>query len=308
MLSDPRPAVDIVVPFFGDDAELAAVKRRMEGIVRRDDDSLTIVDNRPSATSGGDLRIVPAPEIQSSYHARNRGAAAGSAPWIVFIDADVEPDRDLLDRYFDAPPEPRAGILEGAVRTLPAPGVIARYGTIRSHVSNEHAKQSGFEYAQTANLAIRRELFVGLGGFAEEIRSGGDAELCFRARDAGWATEQRPHAVVGHAPRETWTGMMRQYARYGMGAEWLDERFPGFAPPTPAWRVLASLVVLPAKVAVARVRSGPEGALTAAFDPLTRAAFEWGRLHTNVAGAGRRQHLGHALGVTRRRIFRSRDR
>ena len=35
-------------------------------------------------------------EQQSSYHARNKGAERGSAPWLLFIDADVWEDRGEL--------------------------------------------------------------------------------------------------------------------------------------------------------------------------------------------------------------------
>ena len=35
-------------------------------------------------------------------------------------------------------------------------------------------------YAQTAHCAVRRSAFEAVGGFREDIRSGGDADLCFR--------------------------------------------------------------------------------------------------------------------------------
>src|SRR4051794_15287227 len=95
-----RPSVDIVVPFFGTDDDLRDLLLVMDGLELRDGDTLTIVDNRPTAGVTDDPRIVPAPDIQSSYHARNKGSARGRAPWIVFIDADVKPRTDLLDRYF----------------------------------------------------------------------------------------------------------------------------------------------------------------------------------------------------------------
>ena len=50
------------------------------------------------------MRVISAQGVQSSYYARNRGAAAGSAPWLLFVDADVRVDRNLIDRYFVPPP------------------------------------------------------------------------------------------------------------------------------------------------------------------------------------------------------------
>src|SRR6476646_10390306 len=96
-----RPPVDIVVPFFGSDSELEELLDHLRRIHREEQDTLTVVDNRPVSDSGPTLRadVIRAPDIQSSYHARNQGAARGTAPWIVFLDADVEVDPDLLDGY-----------------------------------------------------------------------------------------------------------------------------------------------------------------------------------------------------------------
>ena len=72
---------------------------------------LLVVDNTPGRAARAERSH--APEIHTPGYARNRGAAEGSAEWLVFIDADVTPAPDLLDRYF----EPAAG--GGARRCWP---------------------------------------------------------------------------------------------------------------------------------------------------------------------------------------------
>ncbi len=86
-------------------------------------------------------------------------------------------------------------------------------------------------YVQTANCAIRRSAFEQVGGFCDEVRSGGDADICFRLRDAGWAIEPRERALVVHSSRRTLGKLLRQRARMGAGAAWLDQRHPGSFPP-----------------------------------------------------------------------------
>src|SRR5919108_4622911 len=100
----PRPPIDVVVPFAGSDDELRSVHARLAGLKLSEQDPLTIGDNRRNGTELALDGVVREGERQSSYYARNRGAARGTAPWIVFVDADLEVAPDLLDRYFDQPP------------------------------------------------------------------------------------------------------------------------------------------------------------------------------------------------------------
>ena len=63
----------------------------------------------------GQVPVTHAPEISAPGFARNRGAAEGSAEWLVFIDADVHAPPDLLDRYFETSPGPEVGLLAGEI-------------------------------------------------------------------------------------------------------------------------------------------------------------------------------------------------
>src|SRR4051794_10362847 len=215
-----RPPIDVVVPFGGAGFPVD----RFAALELGDDDTFTIVDNRPAGDAApipvaGRLRVVAAPERQSSYYARNRGAAAGSAPWILFIDADVRPPADLLDAYFAGAPGERAGLLAGGIRDEAGEGPVAARVTAHASLGQENTLERG--YAQTANLAVRREAFEAVGGFTDDIRSGGDADLCFRIARAGWALESRPDAAVGHVNRATLRSLAGQQARQGAGAAWL---------------------------------------------------------------------------------------
>ncbi len=74
---------------------------------------------------------------------------------------------------------------------------------------------------------VRRSAFDEVGGFAEGIRSGGDVDLCRRLQAAGWGFERRPGAAVAHHHREDLRSFLGMLARYGAGARWLNDRYPG---------------------------------------------------------------------------------
>jgi hypothetical protein len=288
-----RPAVDVVVPFAGSAAALDELGRGLARLELGAHDTLLIVDNRPGDAVGSvgpvatHAPILRAPERRSSYFARNRGARAGRNPWLVFLDADVEAPADLVGRYFAVTPDPRAAVLAGGVLDEPfeptahAPAA-ARFAMLHDSMSQTNTLREGpWGYAQTANCAVRREAFDEVGGFREHVRSGGDADLCFRLRAAGWRIEPREQAAVIHRSRRTLRKLLRQRARHGAGAAWLEREYPG-AFPSSSWPGLAKWTVQSfAEAARARARGRRDDALVRAIEPLWVWAFEIGRLFSN---------------------------
>jgi GT2 family glycosyltransferase len=279
-----RPAVDIVVPFAGPDEELDDLLERLRAIDLRSGDTLTVVDNRPGSRDRG-ATVVAAPEQQSSYHARNRGAARGKAPWLLFIDADVDPSPDILDRYFEPLPDEDVGLLAGGVRDAPLPANptrAERYAVMAEQMSQTRTLRAGpWAYAQTANAAVRREAFERVGGFTEGIRSGGDADLCFRLRVAGWRLDSREDARVIHHNRASTRSFLRQKARHGAGAAWLNDVYPGSFPPRDRRMWLRRLLRELKTGAVLTAQGKRDEAADLLFPTVTVWAFEIGRFLSN---------------------------
>lgn len=278
-----------MLPFRGSDAQLASVLERLEGLELAPGDSVTVADNRPGARGGdgrGAVRVLGAGERQTSYHARNRAAALGSAEWLVFLDADVLPPADLLERYFEPVPDAHVAVLAGAVvdeEPGPDEGTSAsRYAWLKSSMSQEITLgHDQWAFAQTANAAVRRKAFEQVGGFEAGVRSGGDADLCFRVRAAGWELERREQAAVVHRNRQTVPRMLAQRARHGAGAAWLSERWPG-ALPRRRWPGLAWWSLRRAGAGVVAAAKGDrDAALLGVLDGPAVWAFELGRLIPN---------------------------
>ncbi len=196
----------------------------------------------------------------------------------------MHPPADLLDRYFSRPPGEEVGVLAGAVidEAPPADGTATaaeRYAWLKSSMSQEVTLAHGeYAFAQTANCAVRRVALERAGGFEPGVRSGGDADMCFRVRAAGWALERREEAAVTHRNRATIPRMLAQRARHGAGAAWLSRRWPG-ALPRRSWPGLAWWSARRAAAgSLAAARGDRDGALLGLLDGPAVWAFELGRL------------------------------
>ncbi len=271
--------MDVVVPFRGSSESLGSLRGRLAALSLEEGDSVLVVDNTPGDARDGTLH---APEIPTPAYARNRGAAEGSADWLVFIDSDATPPPDLLDRYFSPPPDERTGLIGGGVRDEEAPPhapLVTRYAHLRGAMSQDDTFDFGeWGYPKTANVACRRTAFEEVGGFREEARAAEDADLTYRLRAAGWAVERREQAAVVHASRTTLRGFLVQQAVWGAGGAWIHDLYPGSVPLVgragfARWAVSAGLGGL---VRAARHRDR-DAAILAVFRPLEGLAWEFGR-------------------------------
>lgn len=286
----PRPPIDIVVPFVGSDDALASLVRCFDVIELSEGDTLTIADNRPAAAPGarplGRAMVRGAAGQASSYFARNRGAEAGTNPWLVFLDADVVPSADLLEQYFSSEPAEGVGILIGGIYDEPPragrPSAVEQYSFRRGAVGHATTTRTDrFTFAQTANVAVRRDAFEAVGGFTEGVRSGGDADLCFRIQAAGFSMDPRYEARVQHRNRTTLKAFVRQYARYGSGAAWLNSQHPGFSPRPNPLRILVALGASLVRTSVSLARGRKIDAQVYALDGVQWVASTVGRLASN---------------------------
>jgi cellulose synthase/poly-beta-1,6-N-acetylglucosamine synthase-like glycosyltransferase len=278
-----RPAVDVVIPVAGSAAKVADVVTRARALTLREGDTLTIVDNRGAGVADPDVLV--AATVRTSYFARNAGARRGAAPWLLFLDADVHAPPDLLDRLFAQEPGPRTAVLAGAIIDEPAgpcaPAAL-RWAELNASMSQEITLQRGrWAYAQTANCAVRRAAFEVVGGFRERVRSGGDADLCWRLVAAGWELERRTDAAIVHRNRATVRAMLAQRFRHGTGAGWLAREHPG-AMPSARWPGLAWWSLRRAGSGLWALAWGDrDGAIRGLLDGPAVWAFELGRLVPN---------------------------
>ena len=283
-----RPTATVIVPFLGEQAALDGLLERLTALALRRGDEILVADNRhgAGASARGAVRVIPVPWPRSSYSARNAAAREARGEWLVFVDADCEPASELLGAYLDPPPAEGVGVLAGAVRDVAPlpPSVVARYVVAR--VKMDQASTLGHPsrpYAQTANCAVRRSAFESVGGFTDGVRSGGDADLCWRLGAAGWRLEERPGAIVEHRARTTVPAVLGQLARHGAGMAWLEREHAGAFPPADPRELVGRLPWATRRATRALRARQPDEAAFALLDLAGLYARDIGRLSSNLA-------------------------
>lgn len=136
--------------------------------------------------------------------ARNLGAKAAQSDILFFVDADVEVHPNTVSQVKAAFAEnPDLAALMGSYDDAPgAPNFLSQYKNLFHHYTH----QTGAEEASTfwgACGAIRRQIFLDLGGFDEVYRKPcvEDIELGYRLKNAGYRIALCKNIQVKHLKR-----------------------------------------------------------------------------------------------------------
>ncbi len=227
-----RPGVSVVMPFAGSAEAAAEALAALLELRSGSEDELILADNSGVGLSSDRVRVIPVTGERSPSHARNVGAEAASRDWVLFLDADCRAIPDILERYFAQPIADEIGALAGEV--LPAndgASFVARYGAARSFLGQgAHLAHAYLPRAVAANLLVRREAFIAVGGFYEGVRAAEDTDFSWRLQRAGWQLAACPEAQVEHRYRTSLDALRRQWRGYAAGRAWLGRRYQDFAP------------------------------------------------------------------------------
>ncbi len=165
----------------------------------------------------GRMRSIDASAVDGAPAARNAGARAARGDLLAFCDSD-----DVVG----------PGWLAGCARALGSADVVAGIfdfwslnGLPESPPTPASMLQLPFLPAGlSANLAVRHEAFDAVGGFAEELVTGEDIDLCWRLQTAGYRFAIETGAVVSKRDRTGFREVFRQGLAFGRGGPVLYRR------------------------------------------------------------------------------------
>ena len=242
-----------------------------------------VVDNRSAdrtleVVAGFPIRLLEERDVQSSYAARNRGAAAARGAILAFTDADCVPDPGWVRGLVSALESPAAGIAAGPIEAWRAERLVERYQAARALRAERAFRHPVLPFAQTANAACPRAVFDAVDGFDAACRFGGDLDFCWRVqRRTGLALAWAPAAVVRHRHRTTWRGLFALYEKNALANCLLAERWPHYAA-YPTLRTAAFLGRELVRSGLRMLSSGPAGRGDPGRAPLPQAVRLAGEL------------------------------
>ncbi|OCQ91754.1 glycosyltransferase [Oscillatoriales cyanobacterium USR001] len=183
--------------------------------------------NKQDTSSTITIRSIIENKIQSSYAARNQGIRAAKGEIIVFTDVDCRPESQWLEALIQPFSNSIVGIVAGEILPLPGKTIWEKHAALENTLSQKHTLSHAFcAYGQTANLAIRRQIFGEIGLFRPYLTSGGDADLCWRIlRETSYKLEFAESAIVRHRHRSSFKQLQSQWRRYGESNRYLHELY-----------------------------------------------------------------------------------
>ncbi|MFD1506951.1 glycosyltransferase [Georgenia yuyongxinii] len=217
-------AVSVVVPALDAAATIAT---QLDALAAQDADvgwEVVVVDNgstdatvevcRTYAAVLPSLRVISCTTPGTSA-ARNAGAAAAFGKLLLFCDADDQVAPGWLAAMTRALTHTDADAAGGAIENdLLNPG---SQPYLPRHPDHLPVVAGFLPRAITANLAVRRDAFEALGGFAPEYDYGGpDTEFCWRLQLAGFRLAYAPDAVVHYRHRHELRAVARKAYRTGI--------------------------------------------------------------------------------------------
>lgn len=227
------PSVSIIIPVRNRPEEIAAC---LESLVHIDypsekmeilvvDDCST--DDTPEVVSRFPVRLFPLKEHKQASHCRNLASREARGEILAFIDSDCLADPLWLKELLPSFKDRAIGAVGGVIEGVPGEKGLDRYEEVKSSLKigswyKRSRKGDRFFYLPSCNLLVRRELFIKLNGFREDLMVGEDVDFCWRLQDNGGHLEFKPQGKIHHQHRNSLKPFCQRRFEYGTSEPWLQ--------------------------------------------------------------------------------------
>jgi len=193
------------------------------------DDAST--DETPQMITGYPVTIIPLCEHKKASYCRNQAALQARGEILAFIDSDCIADAMWLRELLPAFNDESVAAIGGFVDSYYNEKNLDKYEKVKSSliISNwfkRSKNEDRFFYVPSCNLLVRKDIFLNLNGFNEDLVVGEDVDLCWRLQESGFELEYRPLGKIFHKHRNNITSFAMRRYDYGTSEPILQELHP----------------------------------------------------------------------------------
>ncbi len=234
-MTETSPRVSLVIPGRNCAETLRPCLEAVVQILRQPGTALAEIlfvddastDDTAQVAAGYAIRVLTGKGLGAGA-ARNLGWRAAEHELVWFVDADCVARPDALDRLLPHLVDPKVAAVSGSYDNARPESRLARL--IDEEIQVRHRRMGEeVDFLATFNVLYRRCVLEQLDGFDERYRKGQDAELSFRAREAGHRLRFEHSSRVAHFHEDRLGPYLRTQRQQGYWRVFLHMEHRGHA-------------------------------------------------------------------------------
>jgi len=236
--------VSIIIPALNEEKNLARVLPAVMAQVGPGDEVI-VVDNGSDDKTVAVAKSFNAKVLVESKRGRGRARNAGikhaEGEFVVFLDADCVPESNWLKNLLNPFSDNGIGCSGGEIATVGAATPLSEFLAGRGHLSQTATARHPFlPFAQTGNVAFRRNVIERIGVFDESLDEGENADLCWRMQlQTQYRITFTGDALATHLHSFSAKSLLRQKLRHARGMVMLFKKYKKqWTAPIPTWKTL----------------------------------------------------------------------
>jgi mycofactocin system glycosyltransferase len=231
------PSVSVIIPVHNRPQDLRDCLHAIEGLDYPREKLEILVINDASTDETVDViqeysvRSFRMNRPSGPASCRNFAARKAKGEVLAFLDSDCMPSRGWLMDLIGLLARPGMGAVGGYVDGCFRLTSLDLYEKSCSPLNmGQHEKRAGPDsssfYLPSCNLLVRKDVFLGLGGFEQDLHVGEDVDFCWRLRKRGYLIQYSTGGRVYHKHRSRLLSMLRRRFDYGTSESILLLRHP----------------------------------------------------------------------------------
>ncbi len=183
-----RPSVSFVIPVFNDEGNIGRCVRSIQAQGYPLQYEIIVLDNGSTDETHHCLKNLGVPfEVIEHVHVsslRNRGAQLAQGDFLAFVDSDVELSEHWMVKglaEFHNPEIVAAGCFPG----IPEEATWVQWAWDIHQRGRQPQRSEPIAWLPSMNLLVRRDAFLAVEGFNEDLETAEDVDLCYRLSGKG---------------------------------------------------------------------------------------------------------------------------